>query len=541
MTKTLCITTPQVKKEAPKILEKYSAGYDLITAGQIMSNLTQELRQIRRKKYDTVIFLTPDIQLQRQKDLLKGLLLLAGARAKFFIDTFGNTEKVSWLTFLVKDSPKLILESLLSMILILYIQIKLRMVLVTAKKENKTRLNTITKIAYLRTDHWFGANKAGGSVGHTAGVANAFHELGYELFFISTYTLELLNEKIQVYLTRPSYSLFCNLPEVPEMAYNLKLIKAAERIFLAEKPNLIYQRYSLNNYSGIMLARKFNIPFIIEYNGSFVWMGKHWGRALTFGKVAETIEIANLHAADLIVVVSKPMKDELIGRGIEERKILVNPNGVNPERYSPELDGSTIRKEYNLVDNIVIGFIGTFGHWHGADVLAEAVKHVVQSNPNVHFLFIGDGLLMPKVKRIIKRDKVESFATFTGLIPQVKAPEYLAACDILASPHVSNPDGTPFFGSPTKLFEYMAMGKGIVASDLDQIGEVLKHNHNAILVEPGNVDQLVQGLFTLAEDKDLRERLGKQAREDVIRNYTWEKNAERVMRAVAGLNNERLE
>ena len=87
----------------------------------------------------------------------------------------------------------------------------------------------------------------------------------------------------------------------------------------------------------------------------------------------------------------------------------------------------------------------------------------------------------------------------------------------------------------------MAMGKGIVASNLDQIGEVLKHNHNAILVEPGNVDQLVEGIFKLVEDKDLRERLGKQAREDVIRNYTWEKNAERVMKAVEGLNNERLE
>lgn len=539
MTKLLCITTPQLKKEAPPILEKYSAVYDLITAGQLITNITQELRQIRRKKYDTVIFLTPDIQLQRQKDLLKGLLLLTGARAKYFIDTFGNTEKVSWLTFLVKDSPKLILESLLSAILILYIHIKLRMVLVTAKKENKTLLNPITKIAYIRTDHWFGTNKAGGSVGHTAGVANAFHELGYDIFFISTDTLELLNEKIQVYLTRPSYSFFCNLPEVPELAYNLKLIKEAERIFLAEKPNLIYQRYSLNNYSGIILSRKFNIPFIIEYNGSFVWMGKHWGRALTFVKVAETIEIANLHAADLIVVVSKPMKDELIERGIEERKILVNPNGVNPERYSPEVDGSSIRKEYNLVDNIVIGFIGTFGHWHGADVLAEAVKHVVQSNQNVHFLFIGDGLLMPKVKEIVKSDNIESFVTFTGLIPQEEAPEYLAACDLLASPHVPNPDGTPFFGSPTKLFEYMAMGKGIVASDLDQIGEVLKHNHNAILVEPGNVDQLVEGIFTLAEDKDLRERLGKQAREDVIRNYTWEKNAKSVMRAIEGLNNEK--
>jgi len=532
--KLLCITTSKLTKHAPEILEKYSAEYDIITIEQIRSNITQEIRQIRRKKYDKAFLLIYSIQLQCFLEELKGLCLLTGAREKCIIDTFRNAIKVSWLKFLIKDSPKLVVEFLLSLILISYIFLRSRMILITTNKDKKIKINNpLNKIAYLRTDHWFNI-EAGGSVGHIAGVANAFHELGYNLFFISTDKLELINEKkTPVYIVKPSYSFFANLPEVPEMAYNFKLIKEAEKIFQIEKPDLVYQRYSLNNYAGIILSRKFNIPFIVEYNGSFVWMRKHWNGPLTFEKIAETIEIANLRAADLVVVVSEAMKKELlIERGIDERKILVNPNAVNPEKYSPEVDGSNIRKEYNLTDKIVIGFIGTFGRWHGADVLAEAVKLVVQRNPNAHFLFIGDGLMMPKVREIIKRDKVESFVTFTGLMPQEDAPKYLAACDILVSPHVPNPDGTPFFGSPTKLFEYMAMGKGIVASDLGQIGEVLKHNHSAILVEPGNVNQLVEGIIKLAENKELREQLGRNAREDVVANYTWKKNAERVIKAV---------
>ena len=79
---------------------------------------------------------------------------------------------------------------------------------------------------------------------------------------------------------------------------------------------------------------------------------------------------------------------------------------------------------------------------------------------------------MPDAREIAAKSNVTEECLFTGLIPQEKGPQYLAVADILVAPHVPNPDGTPFFGSPTKLFEYMAMGRGIVASNLDQIGEV---------------------------------------------------------------------
>ena len=143
--------------------------------------------------------------------------------------------------------------------------------------------------------------------------------------------------------------------------------------------DLIYQRYSLDNYAGIVLSRKFDIPFVVEYNGSYLWVAQNWGKPLAFKKIAEIIELANLRAADLIVVVSAALKDELIRRGIDEKKILVNPNGVDPEVFSPAVGGSYIRKAFHLDDKTVVGFIGTFGQWHGAEVLAEAVKQVVST------------------------------------------------------------------------------------------------------------------------------------------------------------------
>ncbi|MFQ5654682.1 MAG: glycosyltransferase, partial [Planctomycetota bacterium] len=112
---------------------------------------------------------------------------------------------------------------------------------------------------------------------------------------------------------------------------------------------------------------------------------------------------------------------------------------------------------------------------------------------------------------------------------------YLAACDILASPHVDNPDGTTFFGSPTKLFEYMAMGRAIVASDLAQIGEVLEHRRSAWLVPPGDPAALAEGIGALLEDPGLRRRLGREARELAVERHTWRTHTRRIIERLDGI------
>jgi len=213
--------------------------------------------------------------------------------------------------------------------------------------------------------------------------------------------------------------------------------------------SFIYQRYSTNNYCGVKLARLYNVPFILEYNGSEIWVHRHWGRPLKYERLSEDIELLNLKVADIVVVVSKAIKEELLTRGIDADKILVNPNGVDPDRYSPNVDGSVVRHQYFLNGKIVIGFIGTFGKWHGAEILAEAFGKLLRNNleyqKRVILFMIGDGVTMPLVKRNIDKFAIKESCVLTGLVPQEEGPEHLAACDILVASHKPNPDGTPFF------------------------------------------------------------------------------------------------
>ena len=398
------------------------------------------------------------------------------------------------------------------------------------KRPRQTQLDLSRRPVYLRTDFCFGL-QSGGSIGHIAGVLNHLALAPRQPpLFLTNDPIPTTSSNIETYIIRPERR-FWDFIELSSFAFNATFFKKAVEYIGENSPSFIYQRYSLNNFSGVELSQRYRVPLVLEYNGSEVWVSRNWGGALKYEKLSQNIERQNLHSANLIVVVSQPLKDELTTLGIESSKILVNPNGVNPEIYSPSVNGSRIREK--IGSTIVLGFIGTFGKWHGAEVLVDSFGQLLQENPgykkNVKLFMIGDGLTMPLVKKKAAEWNLSESVIFTGTVPQDQGPLYLAACDILVSPHVPNRDGSAFFGSPTKLFEYMAMGKGIVASSLNQISEILRHDDSAWMVTPGDSKSLKNGLKTLIEDPAKRERLGRTARQEVLRHHTWSSHTQKIL------------
>jgi glycosyltransferase involved in cell wall biosynthesis len=100
---------------------------------------------------------------------------------------------------------------------------------------------------------------------------------------------------------------------------------------------------------------------------------------------------------------------------------------------------------------------------------------------------------------------------------------------VLVSPHGRQIDGGEFFGSPTKLFEYMAAGRPIVASAVGQIGDVLRDDESALLVPPDDAQALCSAIVRLIDDPCLRDRLARAARTLAEERHTWRQNAERVL------------
>lgn len=494
------------------------------------------LAKLRAAHYD--LFLLHDRRelLDALEDLYRVAAIGARARRRFLLGATleggrlageWRLEEVRPLAALPGLGARLLKETLTAVPLIAATPLLLDAVPARSAPRRFAR-RTSYDIAYLRTDLSLGV-KAGGSVSHTSGVAGGLLEAGHRLRFLAPEPLPDLDPVRMPLTPIPPGRAVRVFDEAAMVAYHHRFNREAERLLRARLPDVLYQRHSVFNASGAVLARRLDRPLILEANGSEVWAREKWSR-LQLRSVCVRMERYAFAGAAVIIVVSKILKEQLVEMGADPDRILVNPNGVDPERFRPDLDGSRVRAALGFgPDDLVCGFLGTFTRWHGVLFLAEQVAELARRHPRSRFLFMGDGDLRSAVEARLRESGVAGSAVFTGLLDHGAVPEHLAACDVLISPHLPFEDGTPFFGSPTKLFEYLAMGRAVVASRLGQIGDVIEPGTSGCLYTPGSATEFQSEMDNVLRSNELRHSLGVGARARVLAHYTWRRNADRAI------------
>ena len=218
------------------------------------------------------------------------------------------------------------------------------------------------------------------------------------------------------------------------------------------------------------------------------------------------------------VTITKALADVLAGRFGPRENVAVVPDGVRlaPDRtWTPPAAGPVP----------VVGYAGHLYAWKGVDVLLEALA----LTPAVRGVIVGGHEAEPDLPRLRARVQqlgIGGRVELTGLVPPAAVPDLLERATILALPNLATAISTRFT-SPLKLFEYMAAGRAIVASDLPAIREVLRDGENAVLVEPGSAPALAAALGRLAADPARAARLGRAAFADAG-EYGWQHRAARL-------------
>ncbi len=294
-------------------------------------------------------------------------------------------------------------------------------------------------------------------------------------------------------------------------------------------PDLVITVYDAETLSIHWACRRLGIPVISVFNGLDRFELKHTYLRLKQLPCFDRL-FGNCHALALssgAITVTETIAAPLRRCNPQAKPIVVAPNGVDLERFDPNLDASALRRRLGWgAQTTVIGYVGSFMLWHKPQRLVNAFHDLWRRGNDVALLLVGRRL--PEVEVMIARlpASARERVVWVGLVPHEQVPEYLAAIDVAVLPY------TLPYCSPMKLIEYMAMGKACVAPDTPGVREVMAPSQEGLVFAPNDEAAFAAVVQRLVTDPPLRARLGAAARRRVERALTWRCHAERAWEAV---------
>lgn len=312
--------------------------------------------------------------------------------------------------------------------------------------------------------------------------------------------------------------------ELAEMAGNAvtgaKLLSAIREF----QPDVVYERYSLHNAAGVAAARAAGVPIVLEVNSPLAEERSAHG-GLAFPRLARKVESAIWGSATAIITVSTPLADAIVAAGVPRENILVLHNAVRREFFAAARNGAAVRAKYGIrADEVVCGFTGWFRPWHGLEGFLEAFADAGLAAQGAKVMLVGEGKALPALQEIVARRGLGGSVIFTGAIGREEIADYVAAFDVALQPLATA------YASPMKIFEYIALGKPVVAAATPAIAEALTHGRDSLLFPVGDSAAMVTALKQLVVDGELRERLSQGARDTIVtRGHFWDENARRTL------------
>ena len=349
-----------------------------------------------------------------------------------------------------------------------------------------------------------------------------FVEKGHEVHIITREPSEIADVHVHVFVSHSISSFFYKIPIIARLFYSLHKyfeINRLKKLINKINPDLIDAHY-LTDYG--ILASKLNFhPFIITCWGSDILIAP-----AKFGeKHVKEMEKA-LTRADLVIVASRYMQEELIKMGIK-KNIIDNPLGVDISQFN--LHGTKINtiKEKFGSKKIIIS-TRNLEPVYDMECLIKAFSYVIKQNNDVILLICGSGSLEDNLKRLANNLGMDKYIHFLGKISRERMPDYLRSADIYVSTSLSD-------GTSNSLLEAMACGIFPIVTDIPGNRPWVTHGKNGFLFEKGDYDKLSELILQSIGSKELIKNAAKINQEVVKEKGNWEKSIKEIENLYANL------
>ncbi|UCC38730.1 MAG: glycosyltransferase family 4 protein [Candidatus Aminicenantes bacterium] len=295
-------------------------------------------------------------------------------------------------------------------------------------------------------------------------------------------------------------------------------------LYLLIKPDIVYIRDIEFTPFPVILSKILKIPSILEVNAltdELVMMPIVGARTFF---IFDAIRRWNLKKTDHIITVTKGIKKEIThGYGIAAEKISIISNGVNLKEFRPINKTEAIEKTGLSQSYCYVGFVGGLFPWHGLDQLVRAAPHILKKKPHARFVIVGSGLMEAELKIMIAKRKLQQQFIFTGIVPFQEVPYYINCFDVCVV----------FFkkvrkdpGDPIKLYEYLACGRPVIASNVPGYGDVVESIEAGISVNSEDPIAIAEGILELLKNDKKAEILQEKSIEKARACFSWEKKVE---------------
>jgi len=358
--------------------------------------------------------------------------------------------------------------------------------------------------------------EAGGPRSHILGVISAFRELGWEVTpFIAgdhvprSWVVKESGKTISGSFIRTLAA------DLIRLFLRFRNRRRAWKE-LEGKVDWVYERFGTFQALG-KVFKDHDIPWILETNGLFYKEAKFDRMSLVLSRLARYFEVKSYQECDVLVCVTQALKELVVNEvGIPESKIIVLPNGVDTQLFKPE---SHVAKR--LFQDFTVGFVGNMTVWQGLKLLLTAIHELDQElNLKINLSLVGDGLLLKDCKDLTDELGLTSQVTFTGRISSIDVPALIAGFDVAYLGTTPTEEKTVYH-SPLKLYEYMAMGKPVIAAAIEDSLAILEDGKTGFLFEPGNLSALKQALVRAYNAQESLAAMGHIAQRKIKAEHSW--------------------